>query len=191
MIHDFHAVMCLSFDLCQEANSRQQTQISSWRLPILHDFCVIFSSVELWPPKKKTQNNQNPIKTQWDSPPCTWQTSADCCFFIGRTKCRPAGWCEYSSRYKGPDNCSPWGHLRHISVYTKLNLQAPINLVTACCKLMQRAGLSLRYWAAYPSTAKGLLKWFFVLKYHRRCLIFFSITLMFLLGSTMYQYKCG
>lgn len=62
MIHDFHAVMCLSFDLCQEANSRQQTQISSWRLPILHDFCVIFSSAELWPPKKNPKTIKTPSK---------------------------------------------------------------------------------------------------------------------------------
>lgn len=181
---------------CPLICARRQIQDSKHRLApgdylFFMTFVWFFHQLNCGHQKKKTQNNQNPIKTQWDSPPCTWQTSADCCFFIGRTKCRPVGWCEYSSRYKGPDNCSPWSHLRHISVYTKLNLQAPINLVTACCKLMQRAGLSLRYWAAYPSTAKGLLKWFFVLKYHRRCLIFFSITLMFLLGSTMYQYKCG
>lgn len=38
VIHDFHAVACLSFDLCQKANSRQQTQINSYRLPALDDF---------------------------------------------------------------------------------------------------------------------------------------------------------
>lgn len=89
-----------------------------------------------------------------------WRTSEDCCLFTSRTKCiRVRGNTQAS---KGPYILSPWSHWRHITVYINLNLQVPINLVTARCKLTQHAGLSLSCRVTYPGIGKDLLRWFFL-----------------------------